>query len=146
MLHLSNVPLWAAIVVSLGAGIIAAAVCYFLVNPRIRKYIASEYLVRHILNVGSVFSEGKEARESPTSSVVISVTGDPELDKVAIRSESTTTNASNSCDSLQTPSPSEPQGSKDIEIILSVTGDVLYIRPSLLYFRNSKILQMALPG
>ncbi|EGT39421.1 hypothetical protein CAEBREN_14159 [Caenorhabditis brenneri] len=93
VLHLSSVPLWIAILISLAAGVIAAAVCYFLVVPSIKRYIAK----------GKV----EETRDSTASSVVISVTEEPEMDKVAIRSGSTTISTC-SIDSPQTPSP--PQG------------------------------------
>lgn len=76
VLHLSTVPLWIAILISLGAGIIAALVCHFLVVPRIKKYIAK--------------GKTEGTRDSNTSSVVISVLEDPQMDKVAIRSGSTT--------------------------------------------------------
>ncbi|KAF1750785.1 hypothetical protein GCK72_017336 [Caenorhabditis remanei] len=96
VLHLSTVPLWIAILISLAAGIIAAGVCHFLIVPSIRKYIA----------------KGKQAdtRQSNASSVVISVTEDPEIDKVAIRSGSTTTCSSDS-DSVQSP-PTPPGKAK----------------------------------
>lgn len=85
VLHLSTVPLWIAILVSLAAGIIAAAVCHFLVVPRIKKYIAK--------------GKALENRTSVASSVVISVSEDPDLDKVAIRSGSTTTVTSSESES-----------------------------------------------
>uniref|UniRef100_A0A1I7U6R4 Phosphate transporter n=1 Tax=Caenorhabditis tropicalis TaxID=1561998 RepID=A0A1I7U6R4_9PELO len=93
VLHLSTVPLWIAILLSLAAGVIAAAVCHFLVVPRIKKYIAKG-------------GKTAETRDSNASSIVISVTEDPEMDKVAIRSGSTISTISS--DSPQSPPP--PQG------------------------------------
>ncbi|CAB3397436.1 unnamed protein product [Caenorhabditis bovis] len=39
VLHLSTVPIWIALLISFGIGIISSIVCYFIINPRIRKFV-----------------------------------------------------------------------------------------------------------
>ncbi|CAI2353227.1 unnamed protein product [Caenorhabditis sp. 36 PRJEB53466] len=97
VLHLSSVPLWVALLISFGAGTIAALVCHFLMVPRIRRFVTS---------AGKEAETEAETRGSQTSSVVISVVEDPELDKVTIRSGTTTSTYS----TVSPPSPPAPQG------------------------------------
>ncbi|CAO4380273.1 unnamed protein product [Caenorhabditis nigoni] len=94
VLDLSTVPLWIAILISLGAGIIAAVVCHFLVVPRIRKYIAK--------------GKETETRDSNASSIVISISEDPEMCKTAIQSGSTVSVCTSETETEQ--SPAEPPG------------------------------------
>lgn len=84
VLHLSTVPLWIALLISFAAGIIAAGICHFLIVPRIRKFVAK-------FKESDDSESGSGSRsESGSDSIVISVVIDPELDKVAIRSGSST--------------------------------------------------------
>uniref|UniRef100_A0A8R1HHQ1 Phosphate transporter n=2 Tax=Caenorhabditis japonica TaxID=281687 RepID=A0A8R1HHQ1_CAEJA len=97
VLHLSTVPLWVALLISFGAGIIAAGVCHFLIVPRIRRFIAESKTT-------------ETTREEQSTSVVISVTEDPDTDKIAIKSGSTTLSTYSSTESSPPSPPAVPNG------------------------------------
>ncbi|CAI5452200.1 unnamed protein product [Caenorhabditis angaria] len=93
VLHLSTVPLWIAIVLT---------VCHFLIVPRIRRFV----------------NKNKTDRENRVSSIVISVTENEEKDKITVRT-GTTSSSSDQYGSVHRPNTTLAQHPSKIKSFIT---------------------------